>query len=51
MKNKVIISLSAITGIVLLACVAIIKGIDGVLLMSALSVIAGIAGFVAAKKI
>ena len=51
MSTKLIISLSAIAGIVILSTVALFKGIDGAVLMSSFAIVGGIAGFVAGKKI
>lgn len=45
MSDKTVIILVAISGIFLLAAIAMFKGFDGVLYMSALALIGGLAGY------
>jgi len=45
MKDKTIISLTAIASIAILTGIALFKGIDGALYMSSMAIIGGIAGY------
>jgi len=51
MKDKTLITITAIISIVILEIVAMIKGIDGQIFATVISVLAGLGGYTVGRKI
>jgi len=51
MKDKTLITITAIISIVILEIVAMIKGIDGQIFATVISILAGLGGYTVGRKV